>query len=247
MPRAWTGALPRARADAPPAWTLFHALAAVAAGLATRQVLELLLPRGGPLVELARLAFVLSAVVGVIVLCAPARPLAALGLARGGLRRSALFGLAAYALFLPFLLAVLWAAAALAGDADAVFIGDAGAGAAAEARDGVLAALHDPGSGLGSVRGAVLVLFAVLGIPLLEETLFRGFALPLLVHGAGRLVGVLATSILFASLHAPSAWPGVFVLSLFLGWVRLRTPRLTGPWSVHALHNGLTLFLAAPR
>lgn len=51
-----------------------------------------------------------------------------------------------------------------------------------------------------------------------------------------------AVSVLFASLHAPQ-WPApvpLFLLSLVLGWLYLRTGRLVASWALHAAFNGLS-------
>ena len=94
--------------------------------------------------------------------------------------------------------------------------------------------------GLTAVAGWLLV---VLLLPLLEETLFRGFLQPLLVQNLREVLGIGTTSLLFAALHGPSAFPSVFGLSCILGAVRLRTRGIWGPFLVHALHNGLVLGL----
>ena len=79
---------------------------------------------------------------------------------------------------------------------------------------------------------------AVLVIPLLEEILFRAFLQPLLVQNFRDKGGIVLTSLIFAALHGPSAFLGVFGLSLVLGAVMLRTQRLAAVWAIHAAHNG---------
>ncbi len=88
-----------------------------------------------------------------------------------------------------------------------------------------------------------LALATTLG-PLLEELLFRGFLQGCLVQALGARAGVVACSLAFALLHGRSALPPLLFLSLFLGWLQLRTRTLAAPLCVHALHNGLTLALA---
>ena len=80
-------------------------------------------------------------------------------------------------------------------------------------------------------------------IPLLEEILFRGFLLELLVSRAGVTVGVVVSSALFALLHGLSASLPIFGLALVLAAVKLRTRSLGAAWAVHALHNGATTLL----
>jgi membrane protease YdiL (CAAX protease family) len=86
------------------------------------------------------------------------------------------------------------------------------------------------------------VLFALLvgvGAGLGEETLFRGAVQPKL--------GILATSVLFASMHVqygPSLLLGyVFLLSIGLGVLRERI-NTTASFLAHASYNSLGILLA---
>jgi membrane protease YdiL (CAAX protease family) len=86
------------------------------------------------------------------------------------------------------------------------------------------------------------VLFGLLigvGAGLGEETLFRGAVQPVL--------GILPTSILFASMHVqygPSLLLGyVFVLSIGLGLLRRRI-NTTASFLAHAGYNSLAIILA---
>jgi len=90
---------------------------------------------------------------------------------------------------------------------------------------------------------AALVLAIVVG-PWLEEFLFRGFLQGALAGPLGEGRALLASSFLFALLHGRAALPMLFVLSLFLGWLQLRTRSLWVPWALHALNNALVLTLA---
>ena len=99
-----------------------------------------------------------------------------------------------------------------------------------------------------SLEGSALVVGVVLAIiiqPFLEEVLFRGFLQPLLVQNLSDRGGVIATSVLFAFMHGSSAFLPVFVLSLAIGGVMLRTQRLSAAWLVHALHNAVIFFVAS--
>ena len=90
----------------------------------------------------------------------------------------------------------------------------------------------------------VAILLGVAIMPLFEETLFRGFLQPLLVQNLSDKLGIVVTSFVFAALHGTGAFLPIFVLSLVLGGVMLRTQRLFAVWTVHALHNALMfLFL----
>jgi membrane protease YdiL (CAAX protease family) len=94
-------------------------------------------------------------------------------------------------------------------------------------------------------RGELLIAMplAIVVLPFFEELIFRGFLQPLLVQNLGDRGGVVATSVVFGALHGASAFLPIFGLSLILGGVMLRTQRLIGSFSVHALHNALMLGL----
>jgi membrane protease YdiL (CAAX protease family) len=80
-------------------------------------------------------------------------------------------------------------------------------------------------------------------MPFLEEVLFRGYLQPLFAQKLPGMSAVVATSLVFACLHGTGAFLPIFVLSLVLGGIMLRTERLFASWSVHALHNGLMFLL----
>jgi carbonic anhydrase/acetyltransferase-like protein (isoleucine patch superfamily)/membrane protease YdiL (CAAX protease family) len=92
------------------------------------------------------------------------------------------------------------------------------------------------------------VLLGVAVMPLFEEILFRAFLQPLLVQNLSDKLGVVVTSLVFATLHGTGAFLPIFALSLVLGATMLRTQRLFAVWSIHAVHNGLTFLVlyAAP-
>lgn len=105
--------------------------------------------------------------------------------------------------------------------------------------------------GFADLAGGRLVLaclFATLVVPFFEELLFRGFLQPFLVQNFHDRGGVIMTSLLFAMLHGGAAFGPIFVLSLLLGGIALRTRRLWAAWAVHAVHNGamIALFLYRP-
>ena len=91
------------------------------------------------------------------------------------------------------------------------------------------------------LAGAVVL--GVLVIPLIEELLFRGFLLPVLVRTSGTAAGLLATSLLFGILHGVDYLAPIACLALVLGWIRLRTGRLAAACAVHVLHNGVQVAL----
>jgi membrane protease YdiL (CAAX protease family) len=98
--------------------------------------------------------------------------------------------------------------------------------------------LFDP-RGLGPVSAVLFALLIGLGAGLGEETLFRGAVQPAL--------GILPTSLLFASMHVqygPSLLLGyIFVLSIGLGLLR-RYINTTASFLAHAGYNALSVLAA---
>ncbi len=100
-------------------------------------------------------------------------------------------------------------------------------------------------------RGALLIMvLALLGAPLVEETVFRGYIYPVLARSFGVPLGVLATGALFGLLHAPQLWGawGIVALLITVGvvltYVRARTGTVLASFLLHLGYNGM-LFLAA--
>lgn len=90
----------------------------------------------------------------------------------------------------------------------------------------------------------VFLLLAIVVIPFFEELFFRGFLQPLLVQNLGDRGGVAVTAVLFAAVHANLfAFLPLFAIALAMGMVMLRTQRIVGSYVLHALHNGLMIFL----
>lgn len=92
----------------------------------------------------------------------------------------------------------------------------------------------------------LVVLSAVVVTPLFEELLFRGavqgFCVSVLSGNDGpgwtaRWGGIVASSLVFAGLHAPWSMPAIFVLSVGLGYVYERTGRLAPAVVMHLLFN----------
>ena len=98
--------------------------------------------------------------------------------------------------------------------------------------------LFDPG-GMGIAAAVLFALLIGLGAGLGEETLFRGAVQPVL--------GILPTSVLFASMHVqygPSLLLGyVFLLSLGLGYLRRRL-NTTASFLAHAGYNFVSVMAA---
>jgi len=100
-----------------------------------------------------------------------------------------------------------------------------------EARDFVNAAM------IGPVMIASLVLLA----PIVEEVAFRGVALScLLGRGVPLWVAITVQAVGFAALHlqyTPAAMFSVFVLGLFLGWLRVASKSISAPILAHMAVN----------
>ena len=100
-----------------------------------------------------------------------------------------------------------------------------------EARDFVNAAT------IGPVMIASLVLLA----PIIEEVAFRGVALScLLGRGVPVFVSIVIQAVGFTALHlqyTPAAMFTVFVLGLFLGWLRVASKSISAPILAHMAVN----------
>ena len=212
--------------------------AGVLAFLASGLVLGLLgidgTEKSGPLILIALLqsAFLLGSVgftaSATAFQRAGRRGLAALGLGRDGDGACAFLGLLSYALFAPLLWSVLLLWPSVAESLGIRF----------EPQEVLVDVI-----GLHGASLAVALVLAVAIVPFIEELLFRGFLQSLLIRTFGASPGIVFASIVFASLHGAAAFGPIFVLSLFLGWLQVRSGRLSASWSAHALHNALTLAL----
>ncbi|MSR62271.1 MAG: CPBP family intramembrane metalloprotease [Planctomycetes bacterium] len=97
------------------------------------------------------------------------------------------------------------------------------------------------------LRGSELVVAGFIAVvvgPLIEELFFRGFLLSALSQVVGERRALLYVSAVFAALHGLPGLPVLLALSLFLGWLQLRTRSIFVPWLAHALNNGVMLALA---
>ncbi|MCI0588013.1 MAG: CPBP family intramembrane metalloprotease [Planctomycetes bacterium] len=82
----------------------------------------------------------------------------------------------------------------------------------------------------------------VVGIPLLEEVLFRGWLQGIVGARVGPWVAIPAGAGIWTLGHAPADRPAILLLGLLLGFLYRRTGRLGACVGVHALHNALALF-----
>lgn len=95
----------------------------------------------------------------------------------------------------------------------------------------------------------LLTLAAVIGAPLAEELTFRGFVYGVLAASpAGPTVAIVVSSVMWASLHASYSGYGlvaIFLIGLYLGWLRKSSGSLWPPIICHSLYNAaLALALA---
>jgi len=100
------------------------------------------------------------------------------------------------------------------------------------------------GLGLPSVLMALLYGVVKTGFP--EELLFRGLIAGSLSRRLSPLWANLGQALIFFAPHLlvlrimPEMWgflPIVFFGSLFLGWVRIKSGSISGPWLIHATAN----------
>ena len=89
----------------------------------------------------------------------------------------------------------------------------------------------------------------VLAVPLLEEVIHRGFLQTAFGRLTGRpWAGIVLSSVVFALIHLGAApvyaLPGLFALSLGLGWAFERTGRLAVPVAMHGAFNALNIVAA---
>lgn len=123
---------------------------------------------------------------------------------------------------------------------------------------GVLYSLHIPGLDLqqkqnigfstnmgGSVVGYIAAFLAlVVAAPIIEETIFRGYLFGRLRKTSSFFVSAILSSAVFAYLHGQlNVAIDVFVLSLFLCWLRDRFGSIWPGVIVHAFKNGLAYAL----
>jgi CAAX protease family protein len=84
-----------------------------------------------------------------------------------------------------------------------------------------------------------LILALVFG-PILEESLFRGCLLPLLVQTTGTLPAVITVAVLFALFHRPASpvhWLSFTATGVAYGWLRLASRSTMAPALMHVAYN----------
>lgn len=88
-----------------------------------------------------------------------------------------------------------------------------------------------------------MLVFSICVFPaVVEEIGFRGVVQERMAKAVGNKIGYIATSFLFVALHfSILSAPYLFLLSMFLCWVRTKTRTLYLPMVLHFLHNFVVL------
>src|SRR5713101_1116658 len=90
----------------------------------------------------------------------------------------------------------------------------------------------------------LILLDGLLG-SIIEESLFRGCLLPVVARTTGPIIAVLATAVLFATLHPISTfvqWLCFLATGTAFGWIRVNSGSTAASTLMHAIYNA-TLFL----
>jgi membrane protease YdiL (CAAX protease family) len=91
----------------------------------------------------------------------------------------------------------------------------------------------------------ILVIFmTVVVAPIFEEMLFRGLIQTMFRNYVGPWIAICGTAILFAAAHANvEHMPALFCLAVALGYAYERSGSIFQSMSMHALFNGIAIFL----
>jgi uncharacterized protein len=98
----------------------------------------------------------------------------------------------------------------------------------------------------------MVLMAAAIGAPIAEETLFRGLMYGVLrASPVGAIGGALVTAFVWASVHAQYSVYGlgaIFLIGLYLAWVREKTGSIVAPILCHGVYNGMIVLalMAAP-
>jgi len=100
--------------------------------------------------------------------------------------------------------------------------------------------------GLTSTSPVVLclgLLLVVVVVPILEETLFRGFLFAGFFRRLGPVGAVVGSGAIFAAFHVlPILWAYLLPLGLCLGWIRWFHRNVWASVMLHAFNNALTMW-----
>ncbi|MGH7149798.1 MAG: lysostaphin resistance A-like protein [Planctomycetota bacterium] len=90
------------------------------------------------------------------------------------------------------------------------------------------------------------LLALLVGVPLLEEILFRGWLQGAAAARVGPWLAIPGVAAIWTLGHAPADRPAILLLGLLLGFLYRRTGRLAACVGVHVLHNSVVTFLRLP-
>jgi membrane protease YdiL (CAAX protease family) len=103
--------------------------------------------------------------------------------------------------------------------------------------------LIDRANGIGVF---LLILMVVVGAPIVEEIVYRGFVQGALVRRFGPPIGLIVAAAFFALIHfRPIEYPGLFVAGLVFGGCALVSGRLGPAIAAHLAFNAIGLLVAA--
>ena len=106
--------------------------------------------------------------------------------------------------------------------------------------------LEEVGKEILAIPKALAWFLLVMFAPFCEETFFRGALLKGFRYSWGAVVGIAASSALFAVFHIlPPRMVATFVLGLWFGALAVRSGGLAAPMLAHAVNNSLVLLLFA--
>ena len=79
--------------------------------------------------------------------------------------------------------------------------------------------------------------------PLIEELTFRGIILPNLAQKYNPLIAIMITSVLFTLIHPSNRYLDVFIFSILVAWITLKTSHIIYAFMIHAGYNFLSWIL----
>lgn len=98
------------------------------------------------------------------------------------------------------------------------------------------------GQAIGGIEFVMLFLLIAMLVPFVEELFFRGMLYPLLRQRMGAVLAITLNAAIFALFHViPILLPGLFVVGLFLAYLRERSGSIWPSVLLHAMQNGMAL------
>lgn len=100
------------------------------------------------------------------------------------------------------------------------------------------------GTALSPIELGMLLILVAGVAPFAEELFFRGLVYPLMRNRMGAATAIILNAALFAAVHIiPQLLPGLFVIGLFLSYLRERSGSIWPGVMYHAMQNGLAVLL----